>query len=257
MTAALSIFRFDGADVRTVVIDGEPWFVLSDLCALLGVGNARDVAARLAPDQKGVGQIDTLGGRQNMTIVNESGMYEVVIRSDKPEAVRVRRWITNDVLPAIRRTGTYSTAPALPQSYADALRELASAVEQREVLAAKVAVDAPKVAYVDEFVAPDDVILFKVAAAQLGLSEPEFRDRLVAAKWCYRHRIGARWSQSQQRTVEEFEWRAYANHADKFSMKPQHNAPRHHNGQVRQTLYIHAAAMPMFKLRFGQMEVAS
>lgn len=257
MTAALSIFRFDGADVRTVVIDGEPWFVAADVARVLGYRMASDFTRRLDDDEKGTHSARTPGGMQGVTIVSESGLYVAVIGSQVPAARDFKRWVTHDVIPALRRTGTYSTAPALPQSYADALRELASAVEQREVLAAQVAVDAPKVAYVDEFVAPDDVILFKVAAAQLGLSEPEFRDRLVAAKWCYRHRIGARWSQSQQRTVEEFEWRAYANHADKFSMKPQHNAPRHHNGQVRQTLYIHAAAMPMFKLRFGQMEVAS
>lgn len=150
MTADLSIFRFDGADVRTVVIDGEPWFVLSDLCALLGVGNARDVATRLAPDQKGVGQIDTLGGRQNMTVVNESGMYEVVIRSDKPDAVRVRRWITNDVLPAIRRTGAYSTTPALSE---DEIVHQALAITSRrvQVLEARVTELEPVAAHAETF----------------------------------------------------------------------------------------------------------
>lgn len=150
MTADLSVFRFDGADVRTVVVDGEPWFVLSDLCALLGVGNARDVSGRLAPDQKGVAPIDTPGGRQNMTIVNESGMYEVVIRSDKPEAVRVRRWITTDVLPAIRRTGTYSTAPALTE---DEIVHQALAITARrvQVLEARVTELEPVAAHAETF----------------------------------------------------------------------------------------------------------
>lgn len=257
MTAELSVFRFDGADVRTVVIDGEPWFVAADVARVLGYRMASDFTRRLDEDEKGTHSARTPGGMQDVTIVSESGLYVAVIGSQVPAARDFKRWITHDVIPALRRTGTYSTTPALPQSYAEALRELASVVEEREVLAAKVAVDAPKVAYVDEFVQPDDVVLIKDAAAQIGLSEPEFRKRLVAANWAYRKCIGSRWSQSQQRHLDEFEWRAVAAHADKFSLRPQHNAPRHHNGQVRQTLYIHAAAMPMFKLRFGQMEVAS
>lgn len=113
MTAAVVPFNYGETQVRVVTIDGEPWFVLADLCKVLEIRNGRDVAARLADDQKGVGQIDTPGGRQKMTIVSESGMYEVVIRSDKPEAVTFRRWITSEVLPQIRKTGGYGTA-ALP-----------------------------------------------------------------------------------------------------------------------------------------------
>lgn len=114
MSADLMPFAYEGTLVRTVVINDEPWFVLADLCAVLDIAQPRNVAARLAEDQKGVRQMDTLGGRQQMTIVNESGMYEVVIRSDKPGAVTFRRWITAEVLPAIRKTGGYTTVAALP-----------------------------------------------------------------------------------------------------------------------------------------------
>lgn len=106
-------FTYQHLPVRVVLINGETWFALADLCAVLCIRNGRDVAARLADDQKGVAQIDTLGGPQQMTVVNESGMYEVVIRSDKPEAAAFRRWITGEVLPSIRKTGGYSAAPAL------------------------------------------------------------------------------------------------------------------------------------------------
>ncbi|WP_234807811.1 phage antirepressor KilAC domain-containing protein [Mycolicibacterium bacteremicum] len=99
-----------------IVIDGEPWFVLTDLCKVLDLTNPRNVAARLADDQKGVRPVDTLGGQQSMTIVSEAGMYEVVFRSDKPEAVAFRRWITGTVLPEIRRTGSFNAQPALPQT---------------------------------------------------------------------------------------------------------------------------------------------
>ena len=67
--------------------DGEPWFVLKDVCGILSIGNVADVYARLDTDEKGVGQIDTLGGRQNMSISNESGLYNVILRSEKPEAL--------------------------------------------------------------------------------------------------------------------------------------------------------------------------
>lgn len=77
MTADLMPFSYGDTAVRVVVIDGEPWFVLADLCKVLDIRNGRDVAARLSDDQKGVDLIDTPGGRQQMTIVNEPGMYEV------------------------------------------------------------------------------------------------------------------------------------------------------------------------------------
>ena len=154
-TAQLVPFQYGDAAVRTVLIDGEPWFVLADLCKVLDIRNARDVAARLADDQKGVAPIDTLGGQQNLTIVNESGMYEVVIRSDKPEAVNFRRWLTGTVLPEIRKTGTYNAAPALtgPELVATALIESQKMLEARDArihqLEQKVTDDAPKVGYID------------------------------------------------------------------------------------------------------------
>lgn len=99
---------FHGQAVRVITDEhGESWFVLTDLCAALGIRNARDVAARLDDDMKGVGLIDTLGGRQSMTTVTEPGLYDVIVRSDSPQAKPFRRWVTTEVLPSIRRTGAY------------------------------------------------------------------------------------------------------------------------------------------------------
>ncbi|MFD4932676.1 phage antirepressor [Peribacillus butanolivorans] len=108
-------FQYGTTPVRTVVIDGEPWFVLADLCKVLGLARgASQIAERLDDGVRQAYPIpDSLGRTQTATIVNEPGMYEVVIRSDKPEAVAFRRWITGGVLPALRKTGTYSTTPAL------------------------------------------------------------------------------------------------------------------------------------------------
>jgi len=145
----LAPFTFDGTTVRVITEQGEPRFVLADLCRVLGVNNGRMVAARLDDDVKGVSQIDTLGGRQSVTTVNEAGMYDVVVRSDSPAAKPFRRWVTHEVLPAIRKTGSYAVTPALPQDYATALRALAAEVEAKAVLEAKVEADAPKVLFAD------------------------------------------------------------------------------------------------------------
>ena len=82
----LSIFDYKGKQVRTIQKDGETWWVLKDICGVLDLGNSRMVFERLDEDEKGVSQIDTLGGKQNMQIINESGLYNVILRSDKPEA---------------------------------------------------------------------------------------------------------------------------------------------------------------------------
>lgn len=104
---ALKVFSYNGAQVRTVEQNGEPWWVLKDVCDILGLSNSRMVVDRLDEDEKGVSQIDTLGGAQEMTIISESGLYNVILRSDKPEAKPFRKWVTAEVLPTIRRSGGY------------------------------------------------------------------------------------------------------------------------------------------------------
>jgi anti-repressor protein len=133
----------EGPEIRVVTIDGEPWFVAADVCAALGIANSRDAVSRLDEAEKGVGETDTLGGLQRVTIVSEPGLYRLVMRSNRPDAVRFQMWIAHEVLPTIRRAGSYATAPALPQTYADALRQLATSVEEREALTAQVAELAP------------------------------------------------------------------------------------------------------------------
>lgn len=114
-TTAVIPFTYGDAPVRTVVIDGEPWFVLADLCAVLDLANVGNVADRL--DEVNIRRTDvenTRGQMRQTIIVSEPGMYEVVIRSDKPEAAVFRRWITGTVLPEIRRTGSFNATPAMP-----------------------------------------------------------------------------------------------------------------------------------------------
>lgn len=103
----LQVFQYEGKQVRTVEKDGETWWVLKDVCAVLGILKHRDVAARLDADERGSVRVDTLGGTQEMVCVNESGLYHVILRSDKPQAKPFRRWVTKEVLPEIRRKGSY------------------------------------------------------------------------------------------------------------------------------------------------------
>lgn len=113
--ATLIPFHYGNAPVRTVRIDGDPWFVLSDLCSVLNLTTPAKVVSRLEDGMSSTHPIpDSLGRIQHMTIVNESGMYRVVLRSDKPEALAFQAWITDEVLPSIRRTGSYSLPGATP-----------------------------------------------------------------------------------------------------------------------------------------------
>ena len=101
-------FNFMGTDVRVIVKDDEPWFVASDVCDVLGISKPRNSVALLDDDEKGAHSMGTLGGKQDMTIISEAGMYTLALRSRKPQAKPFRRWVTHEVLPAINRTGTYT-----------------------------------------------------------------------------------------------------------------------------------------------------
>lgn len=95
--------------VRAVVKDGEPWFVAKDVCDALEIGNSRQAVSYLDDDEKGVTTNDTLGGTQQVSIINESGLYSLILRSRKPEAKKFKKWVTAEILPSIRKTGGYMT----------------------------------------------------------------------------------------------------------------------------------------------------
>lgn len=114
--ANIQVFEYQNSKVRTVDVDGEAWFVLKDVCGVLDIADHKVVARRLDEDEVCQTPLtDSMGRQQSTTIINESGLYHVILRSDKPEAAPFRRWVTNDVLPAIRKTGSYN-APQLTRS---------------------------------------------------------------------------------------------------------------------------------------------
>ena len=184
-------------DVRIALINGEPWFVAVDVCKALDIVNARDAVKRLDDDEKNtVVLTDGIPGNPNKTIVNEYGLYALVLSSRKPEAKAFKRWITHEVLPIIRKTGGYMTDtliqriqndPAVIYEFADALlaeRKRSMALSQ-ELERAK-----PKADYFDAFVNPDDCTNIRTTAKELNIPERQFVKFLLTEKFLFRSRSG-------------------------------------------------------------------
>ena len=125
----LEVFNYQSKQVRTVIKDGEPWFIAKDVCDVLELGNSRMALERLDVDEKGVSLIDTPGGTQQMHVVNEPGLYSLILGSRKPEAKAFKRWITHEVLPSIHKTGSYSSKP---QTQLEALQQAVAAMVEHE-----------------------------------------------------------------------------------------------------------------------------
>jgi len=138
----LQIFNYSDKPVRTIVKEDGPWWVLKDVADILDIRNHKDIASRLNEDEKGVDSIDTPGGIQSMITVNEPGLYNVIIRSDKPEAKSFKRWITHEVVPQIRKTGVY-LAPTVDSKM---LYQIAQALEEKEK---QISVLKPKAEFFD------------------------------------------------------------------------------------------------------------
>ena len=96
--------------MRTVIKDGQPWFVAADICAVLEHTDTSKAVSRLDADEKGTSTVRTLGGEQEVNVISESGLYALILTSRKPHAKAFRRWVTGEVLPSIRRTGSYNAS---------------------------------------------------------------------------------------------------------------------------------------------------
>lgn len=151
--------------VRTMVINGSPWFVAKDVCECLGITKHRDAVGRLDGDERGSVEVDTLGGTQQMAAVNEYGLYSLVLSSRKPSAKAFKRWITHEVIPAIRKHGAYMTGETLEQALTspDFLIRLATELkteqEARRLAEQKIEADKPKVLFADSVAASHGSIL--------------------------------------------------------------------------------------------------
>jgi anti-repressor protein len=200
----LAVFTYTDLEVRSVLLDDEPWFVAADICRILGLSNPTMAIRPLDEDEKGLSQIETPGGRQQMAIVNESGLYALIVRSDKPSAKPFRKWVTGEVLPAIRKTGRYESQPAIPQTYADALQLAADQARQIEAQSQVIAAVMPKAEAWDHLASATGD--YAVADAAKILSRHPLikvgRDRLFTLMaregWIYRRQIDQRWTVYQR-----------------------------------------------------------
>lgn len=110
MSNYLTVFNFKGRDTRIVKDENNnPWWIAKDVCEILKISKHRDAVQKLDDDERGSLKVDTLGGPQEMITVNEPGLYRLIMRSNKPEAKQFQRWLTHEVLPEIRKTGSYNS----------------------------------------------------------------------------------------------------------------------------------------------------
>lgn len=202
MSEQLRVFEStEFGTVRTVEMNGEPWFVAVDVCRALEIGNSRQALARLDDDEKGVILNDTLGGKQEMATVSEAGLYALVLSSRKPEAKAFKRWITHEVLPVIRQHGAYMTDATLERALnePDFLISLATKLkEEREarakleldknVLTQQVAELQPKASYYDLVLQCPGLLSMTEIAKDYGMSAKGMNKKL--------HELGVQFNQS-------------------------------------------------------------
>lgn len=216
-----TVFTFDKMDVRVIRKDGEPWFVASDVCEALTIGNVSDAVGRLDDDEKGIGTVDTLGGAQEQAVINESGLYSLTLTSRKPAAKRFKKWVTSEVLPSIRKTGTYTVGqpqPAfqIPATLSAALRLAAEQAEQIEQQQAQLAITAPKAQALDRIAQADGEMCITNAAKTIGVQPKKLFEWMERHDWIYRRpgskrhtayqaRIKAGYLTHKVTTVERFD----------------------------------------------------
>ena len=206
----MQAFSYEGNEVRTISHGGETWWVLKDVCEILGLSNPSIVADRLDADERAKFDL----GRQGETnIISESGLYNVILRSDKPEAKKFKRWVTHEVLPAIRKTGMYATPETAEKLLADpdflieALREIkviraknAALTETISIQHQQIAEMKPKAGYYDIILACKDAVAITTIAKDYGKSGQWLND--------YLHSLGVQFKQGNI-------WLLYQKHAEK------------------------------------------
>ena len=191
--------------VRTVMIGGEPWFVGKDVATILGYERTADaIRAHVDDDDKGVGEIQTPGGKQKIIIINESGLYSLVLSSKLPTAKKFKHWITSEVLPAIRKHGAYMTPGKIEEVLLnpDTLIKLAQRLKEETAARKNAELEAagykqmfnelkPKADYTDRILASKGTVPITAIAKDYGMSAAAFNRLLHGYGVIYR--IGKQW----------------------------------------------------------------
>lgn len=197
-TNEIQVFNNDTfGNLRTIIKDDEIWFVAKDVCDALELGNSRQALVRLEDDEKADVILNDGSQNRRMNIINEYGLYSLVLASRKPEAKTFKRWVTHDVLPSIRKTGQYSN---LPQDYLSALKALVVSEEAKQKAELELAIAQPKANYTDNVLSSEGYMTATQIAKDYGKS----------AKWLNKllHAEGIQYKSGNQ-------WLLYAKYADK------------------------------------------
>lgn len=179
-------------EIRTITIDGEPWFVAADVCGALEIRNPTDAMRRLDVDERTLVSIEGASNGLPVNAVNEPGLYTLILGSRKPEAKAFKRWVTHDILPTIRKTGGYMTDELLAKCQKDPnvmfafAEELLKLRDKTNVLESKLDVAQPKADFYDTFVSPNKCTGLRDTAKELGISERKFVNFLIDEKYLYR-----------------------------------------------------------------------
>ncbi|WP_040931822.1 phage antirepressor KilAC domain-containing protein, partial [Paenibacillus larvae] len=147
----LQVFNFTGKDVRVIMKDGQPWWLAKDICSVLDHSDVSMAVKRLDEDEKLTQTLFVSGQNRNVWFVNEPGLYSLILTSRKPEAKQFKRWVTHEVLPAIRKTGMYATDELLdnPDFLIQAATKLKEEREARKLLESQIEQDRPKVIFAE------------------------------------------------------------------------------------------------------------
>ena len=207
----LTLFQNNEFKVRAIEIDGEPWFVAREIAEQLGYGTTSSsasnaVSRHVDTDDKGVTEIMTPGGKQKTTIINESGMYSLVLSSKIPSAKRFKKWVTSEVLPSIRKHGAYMTPEVLEKTITDPVfvkglienlisereakekerQEKLKLAEVNKVQAQQIVEMKPKVSYYDKVMQCKDLMTITMIAKDFGMTAAEMNQVLHQKKVQYK-----------------------------------------------------------------------
>ncbi|MDY5351334.1 MAG: phage antirepressor [Lactobacillus johnsonii] len=193
------IFNFEQNEVRTVLVNDEPYFVGKDVAEILGYSKPRNaISAHVDEEDKQDAPIQGgLGGKQKMTIINESGLYSLILKSKLPSAKKFKRWVTSEVLPAIRKHGGYLTPEKVEEALLnpDTIIQLATQLKEertgRLIAEQKIAEYEPKISYLDSILSSTDSVTISQIAADYGMS-PQQMNKLLH-KLGVQKKVGNQW----------------------------------------------------------------